>query len=91
MVEFLKSVSNLIIISVTILGFITLLIKLPFQTTLIGLLLFLFIGFILLILYYFSRLENKINSIGQKFKRADSLIDIKKDIETLKLIILKRK
>ena len=90
MVSFLRSLSNIIIISVTILTLIALFFKAiePLKL-LIVLAILLFLGFISLVVYWFSKLESKINLVEQKFKRADKLIDIKRDIKALKLIFIK--
>jgi|TARA_Y100000310_G_C20514828_1_gene730658 amino acid transporter len=89
MVEFLKSLSNIAIISVTIIGFLALFFNAlkSIEISLIALAILLFIGFIFLILFYIAKLENNISLIEQKFKRADDLVNIKSDIKTLMLII----
>jgi len=62
--------------------------KLTFINGLIALALFLFIGFVSLIIYQLNKLEDKIKELKDKFIRADELIDIKKDIEAFKLLKL---
>ncbi len=92
MAEFLKSLSNTVIVAVTILSVVGIFFKKldPFNALVIlGILLFL--GLISLIIYYVNRLENKIDSTEQKFKRADDLVEIKSDISALKLNLSKRK
>lgn len=92
MAEFSKSLSRLIITAVSLLGFLTIFfaaLKSPL-TSLLALSMLLFGGFISLAIYYIIKLENKINSIEEKFKREEDLKDIRKDVEALKLVLLKK-
>jgi len=90
MVEFLKTLSSVIIAAVTIIGFLALFFNAlkSLLVSLISLAILLFIGFIGIIIFYITKLENKIFLVEQKFKRADDLIEIKSDIKTIYLKLL---
>jgi len=90
MSTFLRSLSNIIITAVTIIGFISLF--RIFDAISMGIILGLafFISFIALVIYKMTKTEDKISSIEEKFKRVDELTDIRSDINALKLMILKK-
>jgi len=75
MAEFLKSVGNLFVIGVTILGAIAIFFNVLEPLTALALLFILFIGFISLIIYQINKIEKEINS---------ELIEIKGDIKLIK-------
>lgn len=88
MANFLKSLSNVIVIAVTILGVIALFFKaLSPIILLIALSILLILGFISLVIYWFTKIDSKLLLLEQKFKRADELKDMRADIEALKLVL----
>jgi len=90
--KLLKRIADLILASVALLGLLNFLpLEIKGMDILIITGLVFFILFIALITHHVSKLEEKIDKVEEKFKRADSLIDIKKDIETFKLLKLIKK
>ncbi len=84
MAEFLKSVGNLFVIGVTILGAIAIFFNVLEPLTALALLFILFIGFISLIIYQINKIEKEINSLKERYERSDELIEIKGDIKLIK-------
>ncbi|MDO8623559.1 MAG: hypothetical protein Q7R52_04905 [archaeon] len=92
MVEFLKSLGNLLMISVAILGAIAIFFKtLDPLSSAILLSIILFVGIVSLTIYQINKIEKKVDLIEQKFIRTNELIDMKGDIQALKILINKRK
>jgi len=85
MAEFLKSLSNVLGIAVAILGIIALFFKaLDPLTILIILISLLFIGVVSVMVYQLNKIDLKVDKLEERYKRAEDLIDIKKDIEFIK-------
>ncbi len=84
MANFLKSVSNILTIGITIISVIALFIKIDPIILLISLSGILIIAFISLAIYHFNRLEDKIEKIENTIKRTEDLINIKADIINIK-------
>lgn len=84
--EYLKSIGNVIVIAVTLVGLLALFKIEDIYLSLTILFLILFIGFISLISYQIINLEKQIKEILDKYKRAEELINIKSDIKLLKNI-----
>jgi len=85
MAEFLKSLNNTLLWAVTILGVIVIFYKkIDLYKGLIILSLLLFVGFISLIIYYVLKLEERVNKLEEKYKRADELKDIRLEVEKIK-------
>ena len=88
--KFLKNISNLIVYVVTLLGIFAILSdKVNPDLILISTSIVLFAGFVFLVIYHISQLENKIENIEKKFIREQELRDIKSNIKALKIIVSK--
>ena len=92
MAEFLKSLSKIILISITIIGFLALFFNAlnSIFISLVALTILILIAFTFLMIYYINSLENKITKIEQKFIREKDLNKIRTDIEAIKLTITKK-
>ena len=90
--KYLKRLANFIVYVVTLLGILAIIEKKidPLALTII-IEVILLVGFIFLTLSHISQLEKQIENIEQKFIRAEELKDMRKDIEAIKLILLKKK
>ncbi len=88
MVEFLRSLGNLLGIAVTILGIFAIFFKaLTPITASIILGIILLLGFISLIIYQISKIENRIIKLEEKYKRTEELSEIRSEIKLLKSLI----
>jgi len=92
MVEFLRSLTNAIMIIIAILGFTSIFLsslKSPL-VSLISITIVVLVGFIFLIVYYFSKIENRILDLEERYKKAYDLIDIKSRLKNLEWQIQKK-
>lgn len=90
--KLLKRIADLILVLIALLGILNFIpTKIKGTDILIIVGLILFVLFVALITHHVSKLEEKIGKIKERFIRNDELKDIRKNVEALKLIWLKKK